>query len=315
MTRSTFHVVLSSLLLVTGCGGDQERPEPGLIDCSQGDGYEFQMIADFSGMETQWFRYADPTPGSYPDPDKLQVEDPMSDDEGSNVPPTQLESPGRCDDTGILKLEASGHNFWGAGFGEWGHNAPGSHADGSGFDGISFWARSPRDAEKSFVLNVDDSRTMVNPPASPDPDDPVEAALACETDLGLLPPATSADEDLDGDGCIGPGDIVSGTTCRLPPPEEVGDAACYNGGVNRPSSAGQRVPEADECGNPFHTLINTTEEWQLFLIPWRELVQWPCPNRLDGGIDESDIAKFEILLFQGTRYEIWIDEIAFYRKR
>jgi hypothetical protein len=42
-------------------------------------------------------------------------------------------------------------------------------------------------------------------------------------------------------------------------------------------------------------------------------VQWPCPNRLDGGINPADIAKFEIELIQGSTYDIWIDNIAFYR--
>jgi hypothetical protein len=151
------------------------------------------------------------------------------------------------------------------------------------------------------LLNVDDGTTIIAPPPTP-PE-------------GGLPPATAADQDLDGDGLIGPGDIVGGTQCRLPPPEELGDVQCYNGGVDAPSSAGARVPEPDECGNAFHTSITTTETWQLFLIGWDELVQWPCPNRLDGQIDRADVAKFEIRLVQGTRYDIWIDNIAFYRRR
>ena len=38
-------------------------------------------------------------------------------------------------------------------------------------------------------------------------------------------------------------------------------------------------------------------------------------GELDGGIDRADIAKLEIKLQQGTRYEIWLDNIAFYRRR
>jgi hypothetical protein len=44
-------------------------------------------------------------------------------------------------------------------------------------------------------------------------------------------------------------------------------------------------------------------------------VQWPCPNRLDDGIRHDDIAKFEIKMQQGTHYELYIDNIAFYRHR
>ncbi len=274
----------AALLLALGCSQGDRQPLP-LADCSVEDGYEFANISNFSGSETGWFRYADPTPGAVPDPTN----------EGSNVPVSEIDAPGRCGDTRIMRLEVEGHNFWGAGFGDWAHNAAISRANGTGYEGISFWARSPMNADKEFIFNVDDGRTIVFPP------DP--------------PTATPLDQDLDGDGLVGPGDIARDTQCRLPPPEELGDVACYNGGVDGPASGGVRVPVANECGNAFHTRITTTETWQLFLIPWAELVQWPCPNRLGGGITQSDIGKFEIKLVQGAHYDIWLDNIAFYRSR
>jgi hypothetical protein len=212
-----------------------------------------------------------------------------------------------------------GKNFWGSGFGDWAHNAMTARANGTGYEGISFWARSPVNAEKQFFLNVDDSRTIIFPPpvAAPDPADAgADAGVAPNAcaDAGLAN-ATPDDQDLDGDECVGPGDIARETQCRLPPPSDLGEATCYNGGIDGPASAGTRVPAANECGNAFHTRITTTETWQLFRIPWNELVQWPCPNRLDGGIKRDDIAKFEIKLDQGMRYDIWLDNIAFYRLR
>lgn len=283
-------LIVGLLLTAVGCS-DGPRVPLLEVDCSEAEMYEFLNISDFSGTDAGWFQYADPTPGGVPDP----VID------GSNVPVTEIEAPGRCGDTRILRLFAEGHNFWGTGFGDWEHNAAASRADGTGFEGISFWARSPADSEKTFLLNVDDSRTILLPP-----DPPPE---------GGLPPATSADQDLDGDGFVGPGDIARETQCRLPPPNEFGEPRCYLGGMNAAPNGVTRVPAPDECGNAFHTFITTTERWQLFRIPWSELVQWPCPNRLDGGIDPSDVAKFEIMLIQGTRYDIWIDNIAFYRRR
>jgi hypothetical protein len=298
----------SFLLLVAGCSqGDRVPAEP--VDCTVADAYEFLNISNFDTTESGWFRYADPTPGGAPNTTMYP--------ECSNVPVTLLEAPGRCDDTRILKLEMEGKNFWGSGFGDWQHNASGSRADGTGYEGISFWARSPVNAEKQFFLNVDDSRTIILPPepaASPS-DAGVPENTCPPPQADVLPEATSADQDLDGDGFVGPGDIARDTQCRLPPPSELGEATCYNGGVDGPASAGMRVPAPDECGNAFHTRITTTETWQLFLIPWNELVQWPCPNRLDGGINRADIAKFEIKLDQGMAYELWIDNIAFYRQR
>ena len=113
----------------------------------------------------------------------------------------------------------------------------------------------------------------------------------------------------DEDGRVGPGDIARGTECTLPPPPEAGDLSCY--GDAEDSTA--YMPSPGECGNAFHTVIETTNEWQLVLVPWEALEQWPCPNRLDGGINPADIAKFEIALPPSTHYEIWIDNIAFYR--
>ena len=80
-----------------------------------------------------------------------------------------------------------------------------------------------------------------------------------------------------------------------------------------PPSGGTRVPSPDECGNAFHTRVTVGEAWQFFTVPFADLVQWPCPNRLAGGIDPADIAKFEIKLIQGASYELWLDDIAFYR--
>lgn len=312
MTRRITRATAALLLFSFGCSSDTERPDSVPVDCSVLDRYEFRNISDFNGSDPQWFRYADPTPGGYPQPDI----------EGSDVP-LDANDPPRCGDPQSLKLEAWGHNFWGAGFGNWGLNDPGNRADGTvlgGFDGISFWAKSAPNSEKNFIFNVDDPRTMLNPPDPPERPAPesglmltAEQESCLDTVGGAV--ADGSHQDLDGDGCIGPGDIAFGTECRLPPPEELGAVECYKGSVNEPSSAGTRIPAPDECGNQFHTLIETTEHWQLFLIPWDELVQWPCPNRLEGGIDRSQISKFEIKLRQGTRYEFWIDNIAFYRKR
>lgn len=284
------------LSLSSACGNNDRLPALP-VDCSIEEKYEFSNISNFTGTESGWFRYADPTPGGTPNIIRGST-DPAT---GSNVPVTDIEPPGRCGDTRMIKLEVQGKNFWGAGFGDWAHNHLANRADGTGYEGISFWARSPVYAEKQFLFNVDDSRTILLTPDAPD--------------AGLPVPATPDDEDLDGDGYVGPGDIARETRCRIPPPPDIAEVTCYKGGIDAPPSSAVRVPEKNECGNEFHTRITTTEQWQLFTIPWKELVQWPCPNRLDGGIDETDIAKFEIILMQGMHYEIWLDNIAFYRAR
>ena len=286
MTRTT--PLLCLALAAVGCGSN-DRHATDSVDCGVADKYEFLNISDFTSGDSGWFLYADSTPGAYPDPVA-----------GSTVLLTEVAPPGRCGDTSMVELRASGHNFYGAGFGDWAHNSDATRANGTGFAGISFWAKSAENTDKTFLLNVDDGRTLVFPPPAPE--------------VGVLPAATAADQDLDGDGLVGPGDIARGTRCRLPPAQDLGRVACYYGGA-LPPAAPTRVPEANECGNRFHTYITTTETWQLFLLPWSELVQWPCPNRLEGGLDPADIAQLEIKLVQGTNYDIWLDNIAFYRPR
>jgi hypothetical protein len=319
MTRTS--VSLFGLLLSTaGCSAEAPRP-PLEVDCSVADAYEFQNIQDFTGDMSGWFFFVDPTPGGMP-----------STAGGSNVP-TLANAPTRCGDAKGMRLQSSGLNFWGSGYGDWQHNyspAP----PGDTFEGLSFWARSERNAEKSFLFGVDDKRTILNAAGAPDDpevdpciDDPNGMACLnwiddkhCKYDDDNSPVARARDNiepggDRDGDGCLGPGDVARGTDCRLPPPQELGTAVCYSGGTDSPPSGGVRVPEADECGNQFHTWINTTETWQLYLIPWRDLAQWPCPNRVQDGIRRNEIVKFEIKFKQGMTYDLWLDNIALYRRR
>ncbi len=283
-------LVCSAALVAAGCATNP-RTLTTTVDCTQGDGYETLAIgSDFTGGQTGWYQYADATPGGVPD-----LTDPTV---STNIDVVLLDPPGRCGDTGIIRLKASGHNFYGTGFGDYAHNN--NPANGTGYEGISFWARSPGNTDKTFLLSVDDAQTILLRPSAPD--------------AGGLPAPMTGDQDLDGDGFIGPGDIVSGTSCRLPPPDTLVRVACY-GSASLPPAAATRVPEPNECGNQFHAYVTTRDEWHLFLVPWDELAQWPCPNRLPGGIDRSHIAGFTVKFIQGSTYDLWLDNIRFYRRR
>ncbi|MGC4087748.1 MAG: hypothetical protein QM756_07595 [Polyangiaceae bacterium] len=300
MIRTTSLFVLGLAFAASACGADKDRAavEP---DCGVTDAYDFLTYSDFNAG-IQWYQYADATPGGVPN-----ISDPAV---GSNLKVTHVPTPGRCNDTGMLRLVAYGHNFYGAGFGDYGHNDGSARADATGYDGISFWIRAGASSDTTFLFYVDDGRTIVYPPT--DCDDPLTIGVTEACSETRLPEATALDQDLDGDGFVGPGDIARGTQCRLPPPQSLGRAACYAGGTQPPATA-TRVPEPDECGNQFHTYVTATQNWQFIRIPWSQLVQWPCPNRLDGGINPADIGKIEIKFLQGTNYDIWLDNIAFYR--
>jgi hypothetical protein len=263
MTR-TIHASICALLLVApACGSDDRQLVTPGVDCTAANAYELLNIFDFEGSDSGWYLFTDHTPGGVPDPTIT-----------SNVAVAVLDPP-RCDSHQALEFLAYGNNYWGAGFGDWAHNS--APADGTGYEGISFWARSPGNTDKTFLLSVDDNQTFKA-------------------------------------SGVAPGDIASGTNCRMPPPQSIGDPSCYYGGTQTPDAV-TRVPEPDECGNSFHTWVTTTEDWQLFLIPWDELVQWPCPNRVAGGINPAQILQFQIRLVQGSHYDIWLDDMNFYRLR
>jgi hypothetical protein len=318
MTRTFYAMGCGVLLATSACGTDYPRTAA-QVNCSAADGYDLKTIYDFEGS-SGWYSYGDLTPGAMPPA--------PAPGKGSDVLVSDPDPP-RCGSTGALKLVSYGNNYWGSGFGDWGLNstpAIGKDDQGISFQGISFWARSAARSDKTFLLSVDDDQTFKTSASASD--------ASTLPDGGILPPgvirkANQGDQDLDGDGFLGPGDIASGTyinpnhpdapprpmsVCRLPPPQSIGDPACYYGGTQAPDAV-TRVPEPGECGNSFHTWITVTEDWQLFLVPWSQLVQWPCPNRVAGGIHTEPIRGFQVKLMQGTHYELWLDDISFYRLR
>jgi hypothetical protein len=282
MTRTTTALCAALLLAVCGCSAVTPRPSKA-VDCSFTNAYQFLNIDNFASGSSNWFLYADSTPGGVPDVA----------DGGSNVPLTEIPPPGHCvtlDDTpgdnSMIELIAYGHNFYGSGFGDYQPNLSSSRAIGTGYQGISFWARSEGNTDKTFMLYVDDGHTIILPQTVPDG--------------GVAP--------------YGPGDQIPGTECLLPPDQSLGIPACYNT-TGTAAAFSPRLPDPKECGNQFHTYVTTTTDWQLFLIPWSELVQWSCPNKEVGGIDMGDIAQIEIKFLQGTNYDVWVDNFSFYRPR
>ena len=138
MTR-TIHASICALLLVApACGSDDRQLVTPGVDCTAANAYELLNIFDFEGSDSGWYLFTDHTPGGVPDPTIT-----------SNVAVAVLDPP-RCDSHQALEFLAYGNNYWGAGFGDWAHNS--APADGTGYEGISFWARSPGNTDKTFLL-------------------------------------------------------------------------------------------------------------------------------------------------------------------
>jgi len=133
-------VVATSLLSGTGCGGSQRDPPP--IDCAATDAYEVRILEDYEDGSMSFIGFADSTPGAI-----------------HNVEVRVIENSGRCGSELAVVLLARGNRDWGGGFGalsSW-------DGDASGYDGFSFWARSPGRSTKGFTIFVDDPTTVELP--------------------------------------------------------------------------------------------------------------------------------------------------------
>jgi hypothetical protein len=133
-------VVVGFVLHGSGCGASQRNPPP--IDCAAADAYEVRILEDYEDGSMSFVGFTDSTPGAI-----------------QNVASGVIENGGRCGSELAVVLLARGNRDWGGGFGglsSWDGNA-------SGYDGFSFWARSPGPSTKGFTLFVEDPTTVELP--------------------------------------------------------------------------------------------------------------------------------------------------------
>jgi hypothetical protein len=133
-------LVVTTLLSGSGCGGSQRNPPP--IDCAAADAYEVRVLEDYEDGSMSFVGFADSTPGAI-----------------QNVESGVIENGGRCGSELAVILRARGNRDWGGGFG----GLSGWDGDASGYDGFSFWARSPGPSTKGFTLFVEDPTTVELP--------------------------------------------------------------------------------------------------------------------------------------------------------
>ncbi len=156
--------------------------------------------------------------------------------------------------------------------------------DGSGYEGIAVWARTPGVSNHSVYLTFNNADTeIVNPTFCNFPRTP--AASRC-----FSPPV---------DATAGLGatilDFQTGTATA--------------GGVQA------RIPQEGECGNAFQHYLETTSDWQLYTIPFDELWQLPYPNRSSTGFDSSTLLQIGVVFPKEVKTELWITNFRFYRHK
>lgn len=276
--------VVTLLLAGQGCGATWHSPAP--LDCS-GEG-SYDIIERYSvGGTVTWYSYQDTTPGGI-------ITDGGAGD--ASFPWTRaIEDGGRCGSMAALVLAAEGFHDYGAGFGDY---DPGSlqtscflpdggpancPIDASAYQGIAFWARSPGGHTKAVTLEIADTHS-----------DNAGNNTACTYDPTL-------------EGGTNGGPVVQITQIGA------GGGTTLIGGLP-PFPPGT-------CGDLFNYVLLTTDEWQLYKVPFASFYQNPtyggstAQARAPGGFDPSTFYRIIIVVPKEANLELWIDELGFYPKR
>ncbi len=227
--------------------------------------------------------FADSTAGHNPD---------ASIDLGTKDVP--IEGGGRCgSQTATAVLRGSYYNDWGSTCGFYDGWSP-TARDESDYDGLSFWARAPGNTSKAFTISISDANTT---------------------------------------------DIASGGNCRIYNAVDGGIAGATITAFQDPSNPNavisgsglaSRLP--DECGNNTRTngysyVMSVTAEWDFYPIPFSQFTQTAYPNRVPNsvlteagdvpgtGLLTSKIFGFDIRPPKEAAFELWLDQIRFYREK
>ena len=125
------------LSVASGCGGSERSRVA--VDCTPDDGYDVRILEDYENGSPNFIGIPDGTPGAVQMTAVGHIDG------------------GRCGSESAVVLRARGNRDWGGAFASssmsWDGNA-------SGYEGFSFWARSPGPTMKGFSLFVDDATTL-----------------------------------------------------------------------------------------------------------------------------------------------------------
>ncbi len=161
---------------------------------------------------------------------------------------------------------------------------PTGYWDGSQFEGIAFWARTPGVSNHSVMLTLNNADTAVQGP----------------TDYCFLPKVPAS-------RCTpAPTDATAGLGLTV---------VDYQSGTATAGGVPARIPEPGECGNAFQRVLTTTPDWQFYTLPFDTFFQLPYPNRIASGLDSSTLLQISVIFPKEVRTELWIANFRFYRKK
>jgi hypothetical protein len=192
-----------------------------------------------------------------------------------------------------LVLRSQGHNDWGTLFGDYALNGSDNNfveyhpARGAGYEGLAIIAKSPGNHDKAVTLQLDDMQTT------------------------RLTVPEGGFQFLDGAPVEG---LEAGPNECTVAPVDPNTPATLDPATGNLISVGT-VPPAGSCGNSFRRVLQVTDQWRLYLLPWSTFVQDRDPRASPTGIDPSQIRRILFRAEKQADLELWIDEIAFYRQK
>ena len=189
-----------------------------------------------------------------------------------------IEGGGRCGSLNAMVLRSSGHTDWGSLFGDWKLASDPSACNTCGpwnGGGYEGLAIWARSGSNSDQSVIILLDTWQTSAAGTTGVDP---SLVCKVDCSVGSGTRSRDEA---------GNVTSQTYVSPP----------------------------GTCGNSFQRTLSVTTQWQLYFLPFSSFYQDLKPNQVSGGIDPSHINGLTLRTAKEAGLELWIDDIAFYRRK
>jgi hypothetical protein len=273
-----------------GCSAYPTYKNPPPTSCTVADAatspaaaYEFKTIDTFEGeMNAPFYGSGDMTPGAAI---TLTL----------GAPP--IGAP--CGSQTALEIHSSGFNDWGSLIGY--NNFATSNADGSAYEGVSFWAHPGVSSNKAFTVIFDDPNTYNG---------------GMPNDAGIVPPMPPTYD------CTGYPTPDGGATGSHPTYDPATGMQLSSGSASVP------LP-ANGCGNEYQAVVTVPDGWQLITVPFGDFQQLMTPNEVTSanpyltvkGIAPGTNLITSRLLGLTARFpkamstDLWIDNLAFYRHK
>jgi hypothetical protein len=138
----------------------------------------------------------------------------------------------------------------------------------------------------------------------PDPDDPDDPSARCAQELFCEPNMDVYRPKADGGVYLQ----------SIPKAHKEGFTASVQSMEGQVVLGGTILDEYD-CGHEFNYVVSTTQEWQLYLVPFDDLRQVRSANWNPAGFDRSGLWAFVIRTPREAQMQLWLDDVAFYRHR